>query len=323
MNLTKFAADLQERFTALDMAISIHYRGSMFIPKAHDICIKASELLKARVDIGTLETVLTYHPKAYQIVHSGPSSPYYGICLPMGIRPVMFHALLKSRREVFRSIAMKSSSRLPVKLSDIAVSYKNLPQTLSEMAPVESPGSLKKPDIGVFLRKNESRTPASLKRYGGVSKSDVSNSSPQFTLKKSKPTNGLSLIERIKAKEKKRSLNFISNEELKSDLHALHIKSKLPKVYDILYEMNVWGNRVPNSFKTFPLTKVISVIQDSFENAISEEQIEEILEQLASLLPAKVKKIEISGIHVVKVYQLSRDLDISTLKDSKPSDTCL
>ena len=329
---TEIASDLPVLFSALDTALSLHFYASTVVPKVHDLCTKATRLLMKRVDTNTFEWILAYDPDAYQIVHFGSNSLDYGVCLPKGITPLQFGALLTQRKESFKSkvlAAKNSPPPSPVALSSIAISHTNLSQTIDEIKPLHSPRTLTKSSSGrSSLGKNGllGNSPANrdaspmggpTKKFGGVSKLDLSNRMPRFTLKKSQSSDGLSLLERIKLKEKKR--NLVLSEKLTEESRVQYIKSKVPEVYDVLYELTLQSNGIQKTFKTFPLTKLISIIKDSLKSTMTDEEVEDTIVHIASLLPEKVKKVDVGGIHALKVYILDRNLDLSTLTETKSS----
>ncbi|QBM88303.1 DNA replication factor Cdt1 C-terminal domain-containing protein [Metschnikowia aff. pulcherrima] len=327
---TELASDLPVLFSALDTALSLHFYASTVVPKVHDLCTKATRLLMKRVDTNTFEWILAYDPDAYQIVHFGSNSLDYGVCLPKGITPLQFGALLTKRKESFRTKVLAAKNRpspSPVALSSIAISHTNLSQTI--ITPLHSPRTPTKSNSGrLSLGKNglSGNSPANrdaspigspTKKFGGVSKLDLSNRLPRFTLKKSQSSDGLSLLERIKLKEKKK--NLILSEKLTEESRAQYIKSKVPEVYDVLYELTLQSNCMQKTFKTFPLTKLISIIKDSLKSTMTDDEVEDTIVHIASLLPEKVKKVDVGGIHALKVYILDRNLDLSTLTETKSS----
>ncbi|KAM9920448.1 hypothetical protein OXX59_007214 [Metschnikowia pulcherrima] len=329
---TELASDLPVLFSALDTALSLHFYASTVVPKVHDLCAKATRLLMKRVDTNTFEWILAYDPDAYQIVHFGSNSLDYGVCLPEGITPLQFGALLTKRKESFKNKVLAAKHRpppSPVALSSIAVSHTNLSQTIDEIKPLHSPRTPTKSNSGrLSLGKNGllGNSPASrdaspigspTKKFGGVSKLDLSNRSPRFTLKQSQSSDGLSLLERIKLKEKKK--NSISSEKLTEESRVQYIKSKVPEVYDVLYELTLQSNGIQKTFKTFPLTKLVSIIKDSLKSTMTDDEVEDTIVHIASLLPEKVKKVDVGGIHALKIYILDRNSDLSTLTETKSS----
>lgn len=313
--------DLPELFSALDTALSLHYFSSITVPKVHDLCEKATQLTKRRVDTTTLELILRFDPKAYQIVHFGLRSLDYGVCLPPGIPPLRFSSLLASRKKSFQErVASVEVDLLPsFKLSEIATPYlkpihpsnsgnnldlsKEAEGTLS--SPVESTShnvlnvKLSTGDAHKITKKSPSK----------VSRLGLSNNLPRFTLKKQVLTGGLSLIERIKLKEKQNKIENSGNSVAENQL--LYIKSKAPAVYDILYELTLTGEKKP--FKSFPTKKLISIIKDSLSFTMTDDEINDTINEIASVLSEKVKILRVGEINAIKILPLDRNLDLSIL----------
>ncbi|GEQ71732.1 hypothetical protein JCM33374_g5418 [Metschnikowia sp. JCM 33374] len=326
--------DLPILFSAFDTVLSLHYSTSITVPKVHDLCEKATQLTRRRIDSSTLERILQFDPQAYQIVHFGLNSFDYGVCTPEGISPIRFSTLLPHRRRAFEKLVSSENTGLtPVKLSAIAIPYMESWQSLTlnnsknslprkqriistSVASCQSSEIPTKVSKGTMVSKSLSQNPCKISGVSSKpssinSKSSLSNSLPRFKLKESTQSGGLSLLERIKLKEKKKTTELEGKSS--ENIHALYIKSKIPAVYDVLYELTLQNTSEQKSFKTMPMGKMVSIIKDSFSYAMTDKEICDTLNEIASLLPEKVKIIRLGDIHAIKIFVLDRTSDFSVL----------
>lgn len=140
----------------------------------------------------------------------------------------------------------------------------------------------------------------------------LSNSPKKFLLQQ-KPVEagGLSLLERIKQKEKQRNLEKESY--LPEKVYHRRLLYKLAPIYDIIYELSSSDDERRPQFKSFSLPKMVSMIKDSLTLNISEEEIEDTIRELSKLLPERVEIIKQGTINAIKVYRLNRSEDIEKI----------
>lgn len=142
----------------------------------------------------------------------------------------------------------------------------------------------------------------------------ISNSPKKFSLQQ-KPVEagGLSLLERIKQKEKQRHLEKESY--LPEKVYHRRLLSKMAPIYDIIYELSSSDDERRPQFKSFSLPKIVSMIKDSLTLSTSEEEVEDTIRELAKLLPDRVELIQQGSINAIKVYRLNRTEDVKKINE--------
>ncbi|OBA22884.1 hypothetical protein METBIDRAFT_33933 [Metschnikowia bicuspidata var. bicuspidata NRRL YB-4993] len=293
---------LPNLFNALDSVLSIHYASSITVPKVHDLCEKATRLTKRRVDINTIEQILGYDLQVYQIIYFGSNSFDYGMCSPKGLSPLQFGALLPSRRISFKERVSSFRDAPPiVKLSEVAVPFLDTTQGVS-LGRLASTSLKRQGNSLCLVTKSPKDTRISSKSILSLTE----NSALHSCL-----VEGLSLIERIKQKERKNKLNSLGN-TIKEN-HVRYIRSKVPVVYDILYELTLMNAGEQKPFKTVPTRKLISIIKDSLSYSMTDEEISDTIHEIARVLQDKVKVIQVGEIHAIKIFPLNRNQDLDKI----------
>ncbi|PVH17734.1 uncharacterized protein CXQ87_000628 [Candidozyma duobushaemuli] len=125
--------------------------------------------------------------------------------------------------------------------------------------------------------------------------------------------NGLSLLERIKLKERMNSKVDIG--QRKKDDYDSYIRTKSPQIYDIIYELaSVSSVNGPRASQSFTLSKVISIIKDSTVYATSEPEIQDVINDIEMKLgKERLQLIERNHNKVIRVYNLNREEDLQLL----------
>lgn len=142
----------------------------------------------------------------------------------------------------------------------------------------------------------------------------LSNSSKKFALlQKPVQSGGLSLLERIKQKEKLR--NFENDLHLPEQTYRKRILSKLPPLYDVIFELASSDDAFKPSFKCFSLPKLVSMVKDSFTLNISEQEVEDALQEISQALPDRMEIITQGSIRAIKVYPLDRTADKAKISE--------
>ncbi|PSK41053.1 hypothetical protein C7M61_000724 [Candidozyma pseudohaemuli] len=123
--------------------------------------------------------------------------------------------------------------------------------------------------------------------------------------------NGLSLLERIKLKERMNSKVDIGQK--KKDDYDSYIRTKLPQIYDIIYELASVAS--VNASQSFTLSKVISIIKDSSVYATSESEIQDVINDIEMKLgKERLQLIERNHNKVIRVFNLNREEDLQLLR---------
>lgn len=274
--------NIEALFAALDTVLSLHYSTSVTPARVDDVCKRATLLTRRRVLPATLEAVLAVFPDAYAITLEGKGYEY--AMAPPGVTPTRFGALLPARRKEFAARLASLACFTPVPLSAVATNAAG-PRDDRE-------GRRRVPPKSALLAK------------------DLSNLRRVLRLKQ--PSLELSLLERIKAKERlQQSLKQANAPEIAYDTY---IQSKLPAAYEVLYELSRQnGAGTGADFKSFPVGKVVSILRDSAAMAVAENEALDTLRRLAACLPEKVQMLRRGGVHALKVYQLDREQDLAAI----------
>lgn len=288
------APELSRLFASIDTVLSLHFSSSTITPKLHDLCSRATDLAKKRVDISTFELILAIYPEAFKVVSSGSNAYDYGVTVPDSIPIAKFGTQLPLRKRQFEE-RLRNHSGATVKLCDIAVDQSSSRSTSCSPTKSRSPSKITKPsklapknDLSKFLFKEK------------ISAVETSKT-------------GLSLLERIKLKEKLNSHNEkLDTPQMRYDAH---IHSKMPAVYNILYELATSaGPQGVLSFRSFALAKVVSIVMDSFQFAISDTEVRDVILALESTLGHdRIQTLQRGQVKAIKVFQLDRELDLLLL----------
>lgn len=296
--------DLPALFSAIDTVLSLHYASSISTPKINVICSRATHLANKRIDTSTFGRILAYNPNLYKIVSSGSGSYEFGVTVPENTPVAQFSSCLPSRRRQFEQL-------VSLKLDDAMI-----PISLGSVAVIEA--------LSLSPRKSSSSSPTKVspvKITKNVSKS-MKNDGSRFLFKEklaaveASKANGLSLIERIRLKEKmnKENRGIDTPEKRYENL----IYSKMPAVYDVLYELcdsNISRDQLLN-FRSYPLSKIVSIVCDSFVFNIAESEVRDTIKALERRLTPNIQTIDRDGVQAVKIFQLDREKDLRLLKES-------
>lgn len=301
------------QFSAIDTVLHLHYASSITTPKVGDICAKASTMCGKRVTSASLELILHYFPEAYKIVSYGPHAYDYYITVPPKVAILKFGTQLPSRKLKFERL---------LENADLANKRGDAP-TLASVAVLESSlvaaVGLGLPISSRFSSPNTS--PVKKLPRGSPTKitkaSLLRNDRSKFLFKEkisaveSSNAKGLSLLERIKLKEK----NLHNLETPESKYHA-QINGKLSAVYEVIYELALSLEANAPKIRSFLLHKVASIVQDSFSSRIAETEVLDAINELESRLgPDKIHVIARGGVQALKVAQLDRNSDLSLISN--------
>lgn len=285
--------DLVPFFSAIDTVLSLHFSSNTSIPRIHEVCAKATALTNKRVTTETIEKILGCDPTLYKVVSYGNGYDY-GLAVPNGISLTKFGSLLPSRKRAFEESLRCKLKVDPADISSLAVpeSVNSPVRKSASLSPIKSPTKVVKP------RRNDLRNDRSKFAF----QERDSGASTKAT--------GLSLLERIKLKEQLKNAGEVTTPQSK---YERHIVSKLPEVYDVLYEMSTSSSPV-TLFKSFPIAKVISVVRDSLLYAIAAEDVRDVLLEMERKLgKTKMEVLRRGDVCAVKLYPLNRDLDLALL----------
>lgn len=310
-------------FKAIDNCLSLHYTSHTSPPSVDQILNSSSNLLSRKVTFQSLLNILALYPASYIIQenHKVNDKSSYSITLPFEINH--FNRSITRRNQEFVDsvnlwIANNPEAQTLPTCNDFLNCSKAFNETNSSSnssSKSNSPSKISKPP-----------------RSSLVEKHNLKNTTEKFKFKpKDEATelnnSGLTLLERIKLKEKKnKELAKIDNSEIR---YSNYLDGKLHPVYDILYQTYWSGGRGGRSkaktveneeaekkvgVTSLPLIKFVDIIRDSLSYPISEGEVEDIVVRLEETLGAnKVQIITRGGITVVKINNLDRSSDLQKI----------
>lgn len=302
---------LSAQFSAIDTVLSLHYASSITTPKLNDVCVRATSMSGTRITQSTIESILAYFPLAYKIVSHGPNGYDYAITVPAGTQILKFGTQLPLRKAQFERLVSDSiEPPTPTNLAVLAIVENLISPSIRNLA-AESDSS-RSSSPSTVTSPTKARTSPTKVTKGSLLKNDAS----KFLFKEKiaaveTSKSGLSLLERIRLKEKK-----LKNQEPPEVRYQSQVVGKLPAVYDVLYELapvSTLGSG-PKS-RSFSLPKVVSIVQDSFSFAIADTEVLDVIRELESRLgQEKVHILERGGVHAIKVFHLDRTSDLSLIR---------
>lgn len=282
-----------KHFTAIDNVLSLHFSQAVSPPRLAKILDTASSLCKSRINYASLETLLAFSPKLYRILDNGSGRSGYTITVPDGLSASNLHAELGSRKDDFLTTinawidSHQDMHYIPAK------SLEHLLET------------------STFSRSRSASV-------SPIKKIPLKNDASKFKFKaknelvEMQKSNGLSLLERIKLKEK------LSKEESgrstpESDYRA-YIEGKMAQIYGILFEISGRGFETEGP-KNFPLVRLLGLVLDSLEYPLSKDEITDVFRAIEGRLgDRKINIVTSGGVSVVKIFKLDRQKDVEVLK---------
>lgn len=296
-------SELPALFSVIDTVLSLHYTSSISTPKINELCHRATQLANKRIDSSTFGRILAYDPNLYKIVSYGSGSYDFGVSIPQDMSVAQFSSSLPLRRQKFEELVKLKADKAiaPLNLLSVAVveALSLSPRKLSSSPTKASP---------LKITKNISKT--------------MKNDRSRFLFKEklaaveSSKANGLSLIERIRLKEKMNKESLGSDTPEKRYENLIH--SKMPAVYDVLYEL--FNKNLPRdqllNFRSFPLSKIVSIVCDSFVFNIAESEVRDTIKALERVLAPNIQTIDRDGVQGIKIFHLDREKDLKLLKPS-------
>mmetsp|Transcript_5108 Transcript_5108/g.6424 ORF Transcript_5108/g.6424 Transcript_5108/m.6424 type:complete len:314 (+) Transcript_5108:165-1106(+) len=298
--------DLLKFFTAIDTNLNLHYSNHTIDPSLNKILDSAARLIGRRITNKDLLCILQIYPDAYVIKHNNKINDHseYLLTLPENIPLNTFNQCIPFRKE---------------KLLNNINTWIDRNRNASEIMhpPIEQLVKKQKHTSTSRIQKPPSNSSSPTK----ISKSDLmngmKNDSSKFIFRskdenyEKKKNNGLSLLERIRLKEK------LKNEQKMKDTPEMkyhtYIQSKLVPVYDILFHIH--RSQDKQQYKSYPLSKLVSIIEDSLDYPTSQDEIKDTVYLLEKKLgTGKIEILSRGGVTAIKVIKLDRDIDMKALK---------
>lgn len=257
---------LLKHFASIDTVLSLHFAHSTTPALASTVVERATALSKRRVTMAVVHAILHVSPGSYCLAKGRD-----GLTITVGESQVGdFGRHLGPRRDQFQK--------------DIASWIEAHPE-LHAIPSAPTPAAASPCKVV---------KPASAKGF-----QDLRNNQSKFKFKEKPvvpPNSKLSLLERIKLKEKLNKEKFTETPEQK---HQRYILGKRPAVFEIVYEM------CGSAPRTVPLPKLVMQIQDSFTYPMGEDEVVEVIQAIAALVP-KIEVVTRGLTTVVRVRDLER-----------------
>ncbi|ABN66859.2 predicted protein [Scheffersomyces stipitis CBS 6054] len=336
--------DLIKKFHYIDTTLSLHYAAHTTDPLVTNLLDTAAEMGQKRIKVSDLECIICVDSSTYFLYKKGDN--YYDYSqIYLKIPGIFSPKSLSQRKSAFtqqvnkwiaenqgraslhcqpveeilkqnEQISTITSDSLPLVTSALSISSASSTSTSSK----SSPTKIVKPRSG-------SSSPT--KRKGGILLSDLKNDSSKFKFQsrdeevEKQKSNGLSLLDRIRLKEKlqkeKDREDEINNSPQKK--YERYLLDKSIPIYDMIYQMtkeNQLGStdQAKEQPTTLSVTKLTAIITDSMSYPIEKDEIVDAL----NLMEKKLKDlclfniIRRNDIVVLKVGQLSRDRDLQMLR---------
>lgn len=287
-----FFANASKHFAAIDNVLSLHFSQAVSPPRVAKILDTAATLCKSRINYASLETLLAFSPNIYRVIDHGTGPNGYTITVPDALSAGSLHTELTARKEQFlRAVNAWIDSHQDLQY----VAAKSL-EDLLEPTTMSRPKSASVSPI----KKNP------LKNEGSKFKFKAKNE-----LVEMQKSNGLSLLERIKLKEKltKEESGRSSPER---DYRA-YIDGKMAQIYSILFEISGRGFESDGP-KNFVLARLVSLVLDSLEYPLSKDEITDVVGAIEGRLgDRKINIVTSGGVSVVKIFKLDRQKDLELL----------
>lgn len=303
---------LRNNFNAIDNVLSLHYTNHTSNPLLNKILTQASSLTQTKITVTHIEQIMEITDSLYEI---------YRLDEELVIK-FSSTTQLSRRREVFIKNINKwiethqELNTIPPKKSSYTTEATF--ELCSSSLPSSPVSFLKTSPNKIIKPRSANSSPTKIKNRS-LNFSDLKNDSSRFKFKEklesieSNKFNGLSLLERIKLKEKLRKQqeqDEISKQQTPQDKYQNYLLTKIPMIYNAIYQLYQCQ---PNNCKTFSTKKLIQTIQDSSSYPVIPDEIHDGMKLLSTKLPSKLDMIEKNDIKVIRVTNLNRDQDLKTL----------
>lgn len=289
-------------FQAVELVLALHYASSSSDPILANLLDRASLHASLRINFAHFEVVLFLVPNFYYVypdLQEPTAVHLYRISTPLGTLVAQFLKNLENRKSLFNEAMRLWLDQNPHLGYIPGVNITEITEKRNKNQPAHSP-TKKNPSV----TSNGSPSPTKV--------SKLKNDSSRFRFKERLETeeaqkSGLSLLERIRLKEKlKKSEISTTPEERYDSLLA----AKLEPVYNILYQQTSL-EKLPRLVLIFKLT---TTVRDSFSYPISQQEVEDTLKMLVEILPS-LKIVSLTGTTVVRVENVDRERDIAIIRE--------
>lgn len=287
-------------FHAIELVLVLHYATNTSDPVLARLLDTASLYAHLRINFAHFEVILFLVPDFYIVYpdyQQADAVHLYRISPPKRIPVFEFTKSIESRRTQFNDAMEKWLGENPhlgyipaVEIRDVAMRNHTKPLANSpakKLSPSPTKVNKLKNDASRFRFKERLE-------HAELAKS------------------GMSLLERIRLKEKLRNSENPATPQQKYDTY---ITGKLQPVYDILYQL-CSRESLP---KLLLMTKLIGTVRDSFSYPIAVLEVQDTLHKLDEILPS-LSIITKAGTTVVRVESIDRSRDLARIKRETEKD---
>ncbi|KAK6464762.1 hypothetical protein DFJ63DRAFT_90112 [Scheffersomyces coipomensis] len=308
-------ADLQKKASTIDNALSLHYASHSTDPLITEILDSASSLAQMKIKILDIQVIYSINPCFYHIYDAGnnpfDSSNIY-ISFPLGSK----NSLMDKRKIQFNeSIGSWIQNNQEVKELTITSMKEILDfnDKLDDKTTRSSSTSSPSPTKVSKLPRSNSNSPVKRNLL-----KELKNEAAKFqfkqkdALKEQLNNNGLTLIERIRLKEKLR--NEIKNpfEDAQSN-YDNYLTQKSASIYEVIFQL--FTEKLESEpFKLFSVSKLCQTVKDSSDYPLDIDEILDILRVMEQKLSKnKFSIVNRNGLSVLKVSNLNRNSDLQLI----------
>lgn len=276
--------DIQTKAAAIDYVLNLHYTSHISDPVFSDLRSKAENLVQQRIRDDEFESILGIWPEAYRFYYGSNGKMYISFSSTTTTAVTPRKELFKQQMDRWIAGNQQNETIATVSLHEIA--SKNRKTAL--------PSKVTKPKRSSLAN-------------------ELKNDSSKFAfhqrdeLVEQQKNNGLTLLERIRLKEKTNQKEKISPEAK----YQNYLQGKATTIYDIVYQLTS-GDEQP---KSVALKKLCEVVQDSLDHPTNVDEISDTLAFIEKKLTDKFTIVKRSNLTVLKVGTLIRDDDLRVLNN--------
>ncbi|GMG20166.1 unnamed protein product [Ambrosiozyma monospora] len=297
--VTKIKKDLLQFFKKLDTMIAVHYQTNYL-----SYLIKFDDIRKKILGLKLIHILKIKHiyPESYTLSRVNEN-------LMIDVYSHDKTKLVEARTNLFKN--------LNERLEDFERKYdKFVKESDVPITSLEDIPNYKMSSIAVTKIKPH-------KVIKSVNNKKLANHKSKFEFKEAKDpvikgVTKLSLLERIRLKEKANCEGAEDKQQLAKQKREALLSSKMEFIYNIVYEQSpkFQDDQGADYRVSLPMNRIILLVKDSTEYDISEEDIIEVVRRLSSKV-ARLDLIQVGEMEILKIGKLDREQDLLKLKTEK------
>ena len=288
----------------IDSTLSLHFINHVTNPLAQEILQHASNLAQWKININNLENILAISPlyKIYRNQHG----------------TYMSFPDIKGKDRV-GEFTQSVNKWISMHQDDKSLAMINLRDVwIRTTSPRKVTKMYSSPSLTTSASPSPSPSPSPTKLRTRFA--DLKNSRSKFTFKEknaaeeSNKHQGMSLLERIKMKEK---LNNSAGAITKEQKREQYLAAKMDQIYNVIHQLYLEGINSSSSNNTkgvsLSFTKIVQIVRDTCdEDQMDQDDIRRIVQLINDRL-TNFAIYEKAGITVIRVSHLNRVEDLVTL----------